>query len=88
MYLKLLPCFPKTWRRLLNRVLMANRQERTVLVMNIHLKPIADIVSPVLASLYTGMPRNAYIPMKLKEIVLITLHKGGRNRVIQTATKQ
>ena len=32
-----------------------------------HLKPIADKISPVLASLYTGMLRNAYIPEKLKQ---------------------
>jgi len=40
----------------------------------------ADIVSPLLASLYTGMLRNAYIPDTLKQGIIITLHKGGRKR--------
>jgi len=45
-----------------------------------HLKSAGDIVSPVLAALYTGMLRNAHIPETLKQGIIITLYKGGRKR--------
>jgi len=45
-----------------------------------HLKTAADIVAPLLASLYTGMLKNAYTPDTLKQDIIITLHKGGRKR--------
>jgi len=48
--------------------------------LHTNLKTVVDIVSPVLASLYTEMLRNAYIPGTLKQGIIITLHKCGRKR--------
>ena len=45
-----------------------------------HLKTAADIVSPLLSSLFTVMLRNAYIPDTLKQGIIITLHMGGQKR--------
>mgnify|MGYP000211061679 CR=1 FL=1 len=45
-----------------------------------HLIPIRDLVSPVLAYVYTWMLRRSFMPDSLKRGVIITLHKGGRER--------
>ena len=45
-----------------------------------HLKSAADTVSPVLASLYTGMLINSHIPETLQQGIIITLYKSGRTR--------
>ena len=45
-----------------------------------HLTPIRDLVSPVLAYVYTWMLRRSFMPDRLKRDVIITLHKGGRKR--------
>ncbi len=43
-----------------------------------HLLPVSDILSPVLANLFTWMLRTGYVPDQMKRGCIITLHKGGK----------
>ena len=42
-----------------------------------HLIFAKDVLSPILANVFTCMMRTGYVPDKLKRGVIVTLHKGG-----------
>ncbi|WAR22831.1 LIN1-like protein [Mya arenaria] len=45
-----------------------------------HLKCAKEVLSPILANLFTQMLRQGYIPASMKRGIIITLHKGGKTR--------
>ena len=45
-----------------------------------HLILAKDILSPILANLYTFMLRHGYVPDSMKRGVIVTLHKGSNKR--------
>ena len=45
-----------------------------------HLIFAKDVLSPILANVFTCMMRSGYVPDKLKRGVIVTLHKGGNKR--------